>query len=336
MNAPAFWYVPHQTWQSALLSPFSRIYRYFSERRQFTPYRADIPVICVGNLSVGGTGKTPTVCALVKLLCPLNVHVVTRGYKSKVVDTADVHCVDPAHDTADIVGDEPLLLAWCLSAYGDNRRCWIAKNRANGVKAAQAAGAQVVILDDGFQNHAVEKDISLIVVDTAVHFGNKHLLPAGPLREDLAQGMSRATAVIAIGPHPYNAPANEACPVLRAHIHPRHTGLDIDGARLVAFAGIGRPQKFFDTLRAMGADLIEVHSFPDHHVYDTRVVARMLHAAQAQNAVLITTEKDAVKIPKAFAGQFLTLQIDLVFQDAALLKLRTILASKIAPELTAL
>lgn len=274
-------------------------------RQPRKPYRGNVPVICVGNLTVGGTGKTPTVCALVELLKPKVVHIVTRGYKSQI--KRGVHRVNPNTDNALVVGDEPLLLAW-------RAPCWIAPDRAEGIRHAQAAGAQVIIMDDGFQNPSVAKDFSLVVVDTDVHYGNNKLLPAGPLREPVDTALPRADAIVAIGTKPYTGPA--PCPVWHAYIRPKQTGLDLRGARVVAFAGIGRPQKFFQTLQDMGAQILDKYSFPDHATYDTKILSRIVNRAQSQDALVVTTEKDAVKLPKAFLGKISTVQIELVFKDS--------------------
>jgi tetraacyldisaccharide 4'-kinase len=253
---------------------------------------------------VGGTGKTPTVCALAEMLKGYNVHIVTRGYKSQI--KTGVHRVDNQKDDAKKVGDEPLLLSWCAP-------CWVAPDRAAGVKAAEDAGAELIILDDGFQNHSVIKDVSFVVVDTDVHFGNGQIIPAGPLREPVETGLKRADAIIAIGRKPYTRPA--PCPVIRASLQPKYTGLDLRGVRTVAFAGIGRPQKFFTTLREMGAVVIEEYAFPDHHTYDHKVLLRMINRARSQDAIIVTTEKDAVKLPKTLVGQISVVQVQLLFQE---------------------
>ena len=217
------------------------------------PYRAPVPVICVGNLVAGGSGKTPVVLALAASIATtgLTIAVVTRGYGGRLGGPLRV---DPAEHDADAVGDEALLIA-------GSAPCWVSRDRAAGVREAVATGAGAILLDDGFQNPSVAKDLSLVVVDSEYGFGNGRVMPAGPLREPVAPGLARADAIVLIG----DAPAPRelgavSCPTLRAALEPVN-GERFAGARLAAFAGIGRPDKFFATLRRLGANLIATQSF---------------------------------------------------------------------------
>ena len=268
------------------------------------PYRAPVPVICVGNLVVGGAGKTPVVFALIELLrqAGASPHVVMRGYGGRLVGPVRV---DPANHDADAVGDEALLAA-------EQTPAWVARDRAAGVRAAAETGAHSVLLDDGFQNPTVAKDLSLLVVDAAYGFGNRRLLPAGPLRERIEAGLARADAIVLLGG---DATPSEltgtACPILRATLTPVN-GERFDGERVIAFAGIGRPEKFFATLRHLGAEIIVERPFPDHHRFTAAEIAALGAAAAQEKARLVTTAKDAARLrPEARAGiEVLDVRID--------------------------
>jgi tetraacyldisaccharide 4'-kinase len=268
------------------------------------PYHAPVPVICVGNLVVGGAGKTPVVLALVELLRRAGVapHVVMRGYGGRLAGPVRV---DPAIHDAGAVGDEALLAAAQAPA-------WVARDRAAGVRAAAEAGAEAVLLDDGFQNPTVAKDLSLLVVDATYGFGNGRLLPAGPLRERIEAGLARADAIVLLdGDAIPNALAGTACPILRATLAPVD-GACFAGQRVAAFAGIGRPEKFFATLRRLGAELVAERPFPDHHRFGAGEIAELRATAERERALLVTTAKDAARLrPEARAGiEVLEVRID--------------------------
>lgn len=259
------------------------------------PYRASVPVICVGNLVVGGAGKTPVVLSIVEALrrAGISAHIVMRGYGGRLAGPARV---DPAiHDAGD-VGDEALLAA-------AQTPTWVARERAAGVRAATEAGAGAVVLDDGFQNPAVAKDLSLLVVDAAYGFGNGRLLPAGPLRERIETGLARADAIVLLGGDTApTALTGIACPILRAMLAPVNAER-FTGQRVVAFAGIGRPEKFFNTLRGLGAELAGEYKFADHHRFTESEMAALRATAERESALLITTAKDAARLrPEARAG----------------------------------
>ena len=306
MRTPAFWADPN--WRAALLAPASWLYNTVStwSRARKQSYRAPVPVICVGNLTAGGTGKTPTVIDLLQRLTDrgLAVHAVSRGYGG--TETGPLAVKIGTHSAAQ-VGDEPLLIA----SYAPT---WIAKDRAAGVRAAVAAGAEIVVLDDGHQNPSVAKDMTLIVVDAAYGFGNGRIIPAGPLRETIEAGMARADAVVLIGQPASPWPdlfRNK--PVLRATLQPRFSGMSLDGARVFAFAGIGRPEKFFETVRAQGATIVDSETFPDHHAYSRPLIDRLMARADAQDLMLVTTEKDAVKLPKYTLGKVWPIPVGLIY-----------------------
>ncbi|MCV6825687.1 MULTISPECIES: tetraacyldisaccharide 4'-kinase [Halocynthiibacter] len=320
MRSPRFWYHPKpNALRDMALAPLGRIYAKGTARRLASErgYRPDVPVICVGNINVGGTGKTPTTIAIIQHLqsrgkTPV---VVSRGYGGSLEGPIRV---DPIAHSADQVGDEPLL----ISAFCD---CVIGKDRAAGAQLAQSLGADVIVLDDGFQNPAVQKDLSIVVVDARLGFGNGKVLPAGPLREPLHVGLLRADFVLSIGDSENQAAFDKKwahtieCPHLRGHLDVLQMGMSFEGLRVLAFAGIAHPEKFFTTLKNEGAELLRCESLADHQPLSETLMKRLELEADSLGAQLVTTEKDAARLPEDFRPKVLTLPVRLKIKDTSAL-----------------
>jgi tetraacyldisaccharide 4'-kinase len=290
MRAPDFWHRDDSAARlaTAVLAPLGTLYgatvRWKAAHAK--PYRARVPVVCVGNISAGGTGKTPIAIAIADAIIVhgKNPFFLTRGYGGKLAGPV---VVSKTH-TAEDVGDEPLLLARKAPTV-------VARDRREGAILAIERGADVIVMDDGHQNFTLHKDLSLVVVDGEHGFGNGHVLPAGPLREPALQGLARADAVIVTGDGNPVLPAFDK-PVLRAHVAPAATA-EWKGTKVIAFAGIGRPEKLFRSLASLGAELVETIAFADHHPYTSRELSEL--KTRAGDIRLVTTEKDYVRIGQA-------------------------------------
>jgi tetraacyldisaccharide 4'-kinase len=304
MRAPEFW--RRRGGLSACLVPVSWLVTAAGRLRRIavTPAPAPVPVICIGNITVGGAGKTPVAIAVEARLRARSrsAHFLTRGYGGHLRGPVRV---EPKIHAARDVGDEPLILA-------RHAPCWVSADRPLGAKAAATNGAEVIIMDDGFQNPSLEKSLSLVVIDGAYGFGNGRVIPAGPLREPMAGGLDRADGVIVVGPMAETVATER--PIMRAHLQAIDNNA-VAGRPVVAFAGIGRPEKFFETLGAMGCDVIARYSFSDHHPYAARDLEPILERAASLGVTVVTTEKDAVRVPSRFRSEIVTLKVEIVWDD---------------------
>ncbi|HEX9469561.1 MAG TPA: tetraacyldisaccharide 4'-kinase [Bradyrhizobium sp.] len=323
MREPAFWHRP-TSWMSLLLTPLGAFYGLIAGYRlQREGFDAGVPVLCVGNYHVGGAGKTPMVLALTKVLRDLGETpvVLSRGYGGRLRGPI---LVDPGRHVADDLGDEPLMLARTVPVV-------VARERVGGVALARSQGATVILMDDGFQNPAIAKDASLIVIDGARGLGNGRVFPAGPLRAPLSPQLDRTDALIVIGEGSAAAAvaaaiAAQGKPVLSAHLEPDDASVAaLAGKRVLAFAGIGDPVRFFRTLRLGGIEVAVERVFSDHHPFSKSEVETLLAEAKYVSLTLVTTEKDLARLRNAeglpcWATEIVPFKVTLEFDDAAALR----------------
>ena len=325
MREPDFW------WQKPglaawLLSPFGLSYGAVAGwRMRRAGWRADIPVICVGNFTLGGTGKTPAAIAIATLLAERGAtpFFLTRGYGGNLAGPVQVDL--RSHRAAD-VGDEPLLLARAAPTI-------VSRDRPAGAAFAQAAGASVIVMDDGLQNPSLHKTLSIAVVDARRGLGNAHVFPAGPLRAPIATQLAMVQAILVIGAgtgaDPVAALArSRALPVLRARLAPAADAVKaLAGRKAIAFAGIGNPEKFYLTLAEAGIDATSRQNFADHHPYSEDEAASILARCESEQLVPVTTEKDIARLAGQegargrLAAAASAIPVTLVLDDATMLEI---------------
>ena len=317
LKTPSFWY---RRLSSAAplcelaLTPLSWIYS--AGHRINTAYRksqkANIPVICVGNLVAGGSGKTPVAISLMQLLSSGKLaqkpHFLTRGYGGSKKGPL---LVDYFKNKAQEIGDESLLLAKTAFTI-------LSTDRPAGANLAEEKGADMIVMDDGLQNLSLHKDISFVVIDGASGFGNGKLLPAGPLRETFQEGFAKANAFVLIGSDKTGVvdllPKDK--PVFYAHVEVPEDQKPPTTKPYIAFAGLGRPEKFYHLLQKLHYDIVGWHPFPDHYVYKPEDIYQLIEEAKTKNATLITTEKDFMRLPEEdWRTDIIQLPIELVWED---------------------
>jgi tetraacyldisaccharide 4'-kinase len=278
------------------------------------PYNSGIPVICVGNATLGGTGKTPVAIYILKSLRRLGLNAVglTRGYGGQEKGPVLLNDNHTSYD----VGDEPLLLAKYAPV-------WVAAGRDDGAKAAVSNGASIIVMDDGHQNQLLKKTLSLLVVDAEVGFGNGKIFPAGPLRENLDEALNRSDAVILMKPNkdyqPDNFLLNQLSEKILIHAYLKPTSI-LPKGKLYAFAGIGRPNKFFDSLRESGGEIVEAISYSNHYKYKDIDIENLFTLASEYEASLITTEKDYVRLPRGYRKGVHKWPVTVHFEDELTLR----------------
>lgn len=320
MRAPAFWWRPDPSALARLLRPAGLVYGTVAARRMGRPGgRAPVPVICIGNFTAGGAGKTPTALLVADLLTARGRRpaFLTRGYGGRLAGPV---AVDPARHGAAEVGDEPLLLARAAPTI-------VARDRPAGAALAAERGADAIVMDDGLQNPSLAKDLALAVVDGATGIGNGLPLPAGPVRAPMVAQWPLADAILVVGAGAAGDRVAEeamrrAKPVLRGRLVPDPAAAAaLRGARVLAFAGIGRPEKFFETVRECGAEPVATQAFPDHHPYRMREIAALAAQAEAGGLRLVTTEKDRARIAGLglSTGALSVLPVRLVLEDERML-----------------
>lgn len=323
MKTPGFWYRPPGL-AAGLLAPAGWLFDTVGrlQRHLTRPHTAGIPVICVGNLVAGGAGKTPVSVALAQMLKERGhvVHFLSRGYPGHEKGPLRVEAT--RHEVS-AVGDEALLLAATAPT-------WVARRRAAGAQAAEAAGAQVLVMDDGFQHPGLARSLGLVVVDGVSGFGNGRVIPAGPLREDVTRGLARADGVVVMGEDQSGvgalvatgaAAAGRHLPVFQARLVPDAAAVEkLRGKRVLAFAGIGQPEKFFRTCHDAGIHVLERAVFADHHRFRTDEIEGILQRARALHALPLTTAKDAVRLPAALRDQVQVLPVTVAWRNRAALE----------------
>ncbi len=318
MHEPHFWTVTDRRARDSapflrlLATPAALLWSWQTQRRieRAAPFDPGIPVVCIGNLTLGGAGKTPVSAAVRKRIADKGLRAATlsRGYGGRFAGPLRIDA--QTHAAAD-VGDEPLMLA-------TDGEAWIARDRIAGAQAMRTEGVQAIVMDDGHQNPTLHKTLSIVVIDAGLPFGNGFICPKGPLREPVARGLARADAVVLMGDGPVPLELSGwSRPILRARLAP---SVDLAPGRYVAFAGIGRPMRFFDSLGSWpGLELCEGVPYPDHHPYSASDETFLRELAERHKARLLTTDKDFVRLSDALKPHVARASVQATFEDVAAL-----------------
>ena len=305
MKTPTYW--KERNIISDILLPFGGLYNCATYLRlKFKPSKkVDIPVICIGNLTAGGTGKTPVAVSVAALLQQHHKKpfFVSRGYGGTLKNII----VNSQTHTPRQCGDEPLLLAKQAPVV-------VNSDRYAGALTALHNGAELIIMDDGFQNPGLHKDLSFLVFDGNFGLGNGRCIPSGPLRENFSAGLKRADAAIIIGTDRFNLRQKINLPCFGASVAP--VPQKIKNPHIIAFAGIGRPSKFYRSLRESGFNLLKTFDFPDHHYYTEKELFELIGESEKLGADIYTTSKDFVKIPSELKSRFKVLEISICWDNA--------------------
>ena len=318
IKTPKFWFKNKNQINPLffILKPFSKIWEVTTQFRlnNGSWEKMPIPIICIGNITVGGSGKTPVTMSLQLLLKDMGIKacVVSRGYGGVIKHPHYVSKDDTFHK----VGDEPIILSKKGSVI-------VSKIKKEGIIKAYKDGFDIVLLDDGYQNSKINKDLSLVVVDSEILFGNEFIFPLGPLRETIKSGLSRADAIVLVGNN-YDMNTNKIeklkkeykIPIVKGFFNKKEKINNRKNKRVLAFSGIAFPEKFFNTLRNMGYNVVKTKAFPDHYPYTLNDIVKLKSRAENYNLKLITTEKDIVRIPKKFHNFIDKIEIEFRFKDS--------------------
>ncbi len=314
LKAPRFWYKKNDTFISNSLYPLSLLFRFGTKLRNTISKKSfsALPVICIGNIVVGGAGKTPVAIKLGTLLKKKGYkpHFVSKGYGG--IETNNT-LVKEWH-SAQSVGDESLLLSEVAPT-------WIGRDRNKSFILAKEHGADCIIMDDGFQNPTLQKDFSIIVINGEQGFGNKRVIPSGPLRESISRGISRANLIIVIGEivSDIKKKIPKTVPLIHANFQISKDNKIYKNQKVTAFAGIAYPDKFYNSLIEQGAILEKKISYPDHHIFDENDMLNLAETANITKSILVTTKKDFVRIPKSYRSLVSALDGEIEFEDERLL-----------------
>tara|TARA_B100000686_G_C16700785_1_gene923241 strand:+ start:521 stop:1486 length:966 start_codon:yes stop_codon:yes gene_type:complete len=310
MPIPKFW--EKNNILSLILTPLSFSYELLYKLRKILtkPTQLNIPVVCIGNITVGGAGKTPTAMTVAKYFLSkgLNPHFLSRGYGRKLKGTIKVN----HHHSSLMVGDEPILLSKIAPT-------WVCDNKLDGAKEAQKNGADVLIMDDGFQNPTIYKNLSFLVIDEGFGFGNNKIIPAGPLRERVSEAISRADGIIVIkSPDGETKDFINYCtkPTIYANLIPSEESALFEKTKITAFCGIGRPNKFYSSIQSIGAEIVSKHNFSDHHNYTPEELMEIIEDSSFNQSTPVTTEKDWVRLPEEAKKMISYIKVDLVFTNS--------------------